>query len=311
MAGRTKDALVFCLAVLGGLFFLSCSSINAQELEIRRWNQLPVDRNFLTLNYGATTGDIAFDPVLQIENARFNIDTWLAGYVRTFAVFDKTARIEIRQPYSKGTWNGLVAGVPTTIHREGLNDTFMRLAINFIGGPPLAGKAYAEYRAKTEIETIVGAALGIQFPTGNYLEDKLINLGSNRFTFRPQIGMQQKYYNWAFELTGTVFLYSDNTSFFGGNRLEQEPLLTIDGSIEYDFPGGAWLSTGIGYGAGGASEVNNIAKKDYRQNLGWSLSGGFPITPWLGFKANYIGVDTIEDVGTRSNTFSIGLLATW
>jgi hypothetical protein len=185
------------------------------------------------------------------------------------------------------------------------------LAINLIGGPPLAGRAYADYRAKTDIETIVGAALGIQLPTGNYLEDRLINLGTNRFTFRPQLGMQQKYYNWTFEVTGTVFLYTDNTSFFGGNRLEQEPFFTIDGSLEYYFPGGAWLSGGIGFGAGGESEVNDIAKDDYRRNLGWSLSAGFPITPWLGFKASYVGIETLEDVGASSNTFSVGLLASW
>ena len=301
--------------ILGCAVYSACAVANnqpqAQELEIRRWNQLPINQNFVTLNYGHTSGEIALDPVLQIENASLEMDTWLAAYVRTFAILDKTARVELRQPWSTGTWSGLVAGTSTTVHREGFNDTFLRLAINFIGGPPLSGRAYAEYRAKSEIETIVGAAIGIQLPTGHYLEDKLINLGSNRFTFRPQLGAEQRYYNWVFELTGTIFLYTDNESFFGSNRLEQEPLVAVDGSVEYDFPGGPWISVSAGIGSGGQSEVNGVEKDDFRRNFGWSLSAGFPITPSLGLKATYIGIETLEDIGTSSDTLSIGLLATW
>jgi hypothetical protein len=71
--------------------------------------------------------------------------------------------------------------------------------VNLVGAPPLAGKAYADYRAATHVETIVGAALSVRLPTGQYLEDKLINLGSNRFTFSPQVGVHRQYYNWSFE----------------------------------------------------------------------------------------------------------------
>ena len=99
------------------------------------------------------------------------------------------------------------------------------------------------------------------------------------------MGAEQRYYNWVFELTGTIFLYTDNESFFGSNRLEQEPLVAVDGSVEYDFPGGPWISVGAGIGSGGQSEVNGVEKDDFRRNFGWSLSAGFPITPSLGLKA--------------------------
>jgi hypothetical protein len=293
------------------LAFLLDTPAVAQELEVRRWNQLPIEQNYLTANYAHSSGEIAFDPVLQIENAEVELDTWLLSYIRTFELLGKTARIELRQPWKQGVWSGIVAGTATSVHREGLDDTIVRLAINFIGGPPLKGKAYAEYRAATEIETIVGAALGVQLPTGYYLEDKLINLGSNRFTFRPQLGVQHKHYNWVFELTGTAFIYADNTSFFDGNKLEQDPLFSIDGSIEYDFSSGMWASASVGIGAGGQSTVNGVEKDDRKQNVGWSVSAGFPVTRWLAFKATYLNIDHLADVGTSSDTVSIGLLATW
>jgi len=43
------------------------------------------------------------------------------------------------------------------------------------------------YRAKADVETVVGTALMVHLPAGDYMDDKLINLGTNRFTFRPQL----------------------------------------------------------------------------------------------------------------------------
>ena len=85
-----------------------------------------------------------------------------------------------------------------------------------------------------------------RLPTGQYLEHKLINLGSNRFTFSPQVGVHQQYYNWSFEATGTAFLYTDNTSFFNGSQLQQDPIYTMDGSVEYKFQSGIWASVSAG-----------------------------------------------------------------
>ena len=61
--------------------------------------------------------------------------------------------------------------------------------MNLYGAPPLKGKEFAAYRAKVDVETIVGTALVVHLPTGDYMDDKLINLGSNRFTFWPQFGV--------------------------------------------------------------------------------------------------------------------------
>ena len=119
-----------------------------------------------------TVGDIAVDPTLRLEDVMVELDTWLLGYVRTFELLDKTARVEIRQAWQSGTWDGLVDGVPTTVNREGLSDTLARFSVNLVGAPPLAGEAYAAYRATAKVDTIVGAALSVQLPTGQYLEDK-------------------------------------------------------------------------------------------------------------------------------------------
>ena len=72
------------------------------------------------------------------------------------------------------------------------------------------------------------------------MDDKLINLGTNRFTFRPQIGVVHTRGKWSAEVTGVVALYTDNTDFFNGSRLEQDPLYFIHGHLIYAFRPGVW-----------------------------------------------------------------------
>jgi hypothetical protein len=102
---------VICRTLFGVMILWLGPPLSAQELEIRRWNHLPIDQNFVTV-YGRTDGDIAFDPVRRIEHAKVELDTWRLGYIRTFELFDKTARIEIRQAWQQGSWNGLIDGTP-------------------------------------------------------------------------------------------------------------------------------------------------------------------------------------------------------
>jgi len=302
---------LFAMTIPGSLMLWTATPVSAQDFEIRRWNHLPINENFVFTNFAHTEGDISVDPALRLENVTVDLDTWLLGYIRTFELLDKTARVEVRQAWQSGTWDGLVDGVPTTVNRDGLSDTLARFSVNLVGSPPLAGEAYAAYRATAQVDTIVGAALSVQLPTGQYLEDKLVNLGTNRFTFSPQAGIYQRLHNWSFEATGTARFYTDNTSFFGGNVREQDPSYIVDGSVEYNFQSGLWISAGAGLITGGQSTVNGIEKDDRRGSVGWSVRAGFPVTRSLSFNAGYLETDHWTDVGITSQTVSIGLLGWW
>jgi hypothetical protein len=283
----------------------------AEELEPRRWSHLPIDTNFTGAGYAYTKADISFDPVLKIEDGQVNLHTWAAKYIRTFSLFDKTARVDLLQAYQDGHWKGLLDGVPTTVKRSGWTDTFVRFAINLYGAPPLHGPEYAKYRATTEVETIFGAGLSVQLPTGDYMDDKLINLGSNRFTFRPQIGAVHTRGKWSLETTGIAALFTDNNEFFNGKKLEQDPLYTLNGHLIYSFRPGVWASASAGYDYGGRSTVDSTKKDDRKQNLTWGLSFGFPINRHLGVKIAYASTHTLESTGSDSDTFGVGLSAFW
>ncbi|MEK6231520.1 MAG: transporter [Luteolibacter sp.] len=283
----------------------------AQELVPRRWSHLPMDMNFTGAGYAYTTGDIAFNPLLLIEDGELTMQTFVSKYIRTFEVFEKSARFDIAQAYQSGKWTGLLDGVSASTERNGLRDTVVRLAINLFGGPPLKGKEFAEYRANTSCETIVGLGLAVQIPTGSYYKDKLINLGTNRFTFHPQLGIVHNRGKWSMELTTSAWFFTDNDSFRNGNRLEQDPLLTAQAHVNYTFRPGLWIGTGIGYGFNGESAVNGSATNDPKSNLVWAISAGLPINRQLGVKIGYIGLRTKKKTGADLDTFSIGISALW
>ena len=158
-----------------------------------------MDTNFTAAAYAYTEADIFIDPALLLENVKMEMDTWAGKYIRTFALFDKSSRIDVTQAYQEGKWTGILDGTRASTSRSGWSDTFVRVAMNLYGAPPLRGKSFASYRSKVNVETIVGMALVVRLPTGEYKKDKLINLGQNRFAFRPQLGVTHTRGKWRTE----------------------------------------------------------------------------------------------------------------
>ena len=304
-----KKLFVWCLYVfmILGLPILCF----AQELEPRRWSHLPTGTNFAGGGSVYTEADISFDPVLRIENVEMEMHTLAVKYIRTFELFQKSARIDFIQGYQEGRWTGLVDGVPRSIKRSGWSDSVLRFAINLYGAPPLEGKEFAAYRAKANVETVFGTALVVQLPTGDYMNDKLINLGTNRYSFRPQFGVVHSRGKWSMELTGEVYLYTDNDDFFNGNRLEQDPYYTFQTHLVYTFRPGIWAATGAGYGYGGESTVSGVEKNDLRENLAWAVSLGYSITRQFGVKVAYLGTRTQESVGQDTDSIAVGFSIFW
>jgi len=304
---KNPYVLCFCLFLVFGLPLLSFS----QELEPRRWSHLPIGTNFAGGGYSYSEADIFFDPVLRIENVEMEMHTWVVKYIRSFELFQKSARIGFIQGFHEGRWTGLVDGVPRSITRSGLSDSILRFAVNLYGAPPLEGKEFAVYRANVNVETIFGTALVVQLPTGDYMDDKLINLGTNRYTFRPQLGVVHNRGNWSMELTGEAYLYTDNKDFFNGNKLEQDPYYTVQTHLVYSFRPGVWAAGGAGYGYGGKSTLSGVDKNDRRENLAWALSVGYPITRRLGMKVGYLGTRTQKSIGQDTDSIAVGFLVLW
>jgi hypothetical protein len=281
---------------------------SAQELEPRRWAHVPVDTNFVGVAYASTEGDVYFDPVLRVEDAATRINTVIATYLRSFSWSGKTARFDIRLPYQEATWSGLLDGSPARVVRKGLADPRIRLSVNLVGAPALKGKALRTYRASHATNTIVGAALAISLPLGEYQEDKLLNLGQNRFVIRPQLGVVHARGPWSFELTGSTFLYTDNDEFLIDGTFEQEPLFVLQTHVIRSFRHGIWASISAGAVRAGRSTVNGQKKDDRKEDFLYAASAGFPVSRTSSIKLAYARGRTHRNVGSDADNLAVAYI---
>jgi hypothetical protein len=153
--------------------------------------------------------------------------------------------------------------------------------------------------------------VAVHVPLGEYFDDKLINLGTNRFTIRPQLGVVHNRGKWGTELTGAAWFFTDNDDFFGDTRREQDPLFTIQGHLVYTFLPGLWLAGGVAYGHGGESTVDGDRKNDETRSIVFGASLGIPITRYFGVKIGYRGTRTQNDTGLDSDSLVTGASFLW
>lgn len=283
----------------------------AQDIEPRRWSHLPLGGNFAGVAYAYTEGDIFLNPVLRIKDGEFDLHTAAFKYIHAFGLFEKSARVDLTQLYQSGSWSGLLNGVPASTERDGWADATLRFAVNLYGAPPLAGQEFIDYRKTTQCETIVGMGLVMTFPTGEYFEEKLINLGTNRYSFTPQFGVIHTRGKWSMELSSSVSFFTDNDDFFNGTQHQEDPYLIAQCHLIYTFMPGLWLGLSGGYGYGGESTINRVSANDLKGNLGLGLSAGIPVNRHFGFKIAYIGIRTREDTGSDNDTITLAGALQW
>lgn len=282
-------------------------SLWAQDLEPRRWTHLPVGSNYISAFAIDTSADVFLDPVLLIEDGEADFRTAGFSYLHAFDLAGKSARFDVRIPYQRARWSGLLDGEFRTVRRSGFADPRLRLSVNFLGAPALRGEAFRQYRTSRPVHTVAGAALSVTLPLGEYMEDRLLNIGQNRYTIRPQIGAVHIRGPWAFELTGSVFFHTDNDNFRGTRRREQDPLAAVQTHIIHTFRPGLWASLSAGYGWGGESTVDGAPRDDARSDFLSALSIGIPINRTTGIRFSYVRVRTNEDIGSDSDNFAIAI----
>ena len=260
---------------------LACAVSNqavAQDLEPRRWTHLPVDTHTVGIGYSGKTSDIFFNPLIGITDGTADVNAWLARYGYSFNLAGKTARVDGILPYVSGTWQGLVGGEPgfRTIRAGG--DPLLRLSVNLYGAPALSAPELRDSFAERPVRTTVGASLAVSLPLGSYDPEELINVGRNRYTLRPQVGVLHTRGDWSFELTGSVFFFSNNDDFVESVTLSQDPVLALQGHVTRNFKGGFWLGAGLAYAAGGEVELDGQPVSYKVDNLLVNMVGGYRVS---------------------------------
>lgn len=289
------SAVLFCALPMAG-----------QELEPAAYKITPSELNFFQVGYILAVGDMNFNPALPVEDAEAKINSMTVMFGRTLGIFGRSANFGIVAPYTVGHLEGIYIGEFTEVDRSGFRDPMFRLSVNLYGGPAMDLKEFASYTPKTN----VGASLRILAPLGQYDSTKLINLGSNRWSIKPEVGITRALGKWSLEFYVGVWLFTDNTDFFGGKTREQDPISSFQLHALYTFKPGMWLSFDLNYYTGGTTKVDGLENLDLQENSRFGLTYLLPLNRRSSLRFAYSrGARTT--IGAEFDAFALGYAYVW
>jgi len=216
------------------------------------------------------------------------------------------AMFNVVVPMATGTWRGLVEEESTSVSRNGLGDPILNLSVNFFGAPALSGRNFLAHREKF----ILGGSLRVRVPLGQYDDSKLINLGTNRWMFRPAIGGSVKLNKWVLEANVSSWFFTRNPNFYGGNDLIQKPLYALQLHVIYQFRPGLWIAVSAGRSNGGNLVLNDIELENAQKNSRFGATLALPLSGPHGINLVFTtGVST--RFGADFDTFGIVYKYAW
>jgi hypothetical protein len=288
------------LGLMAAAALLICTMAAAQELEPRAYSPAPIGTNFVGLTYAHTSGDVLLDPTIPIQNANVQFNTMAAGYYHSFGLFGRQTTVSLAVPYVWGSGTGLVNGVQTSIYRSGLGDPGLRISYNLYGSPALKPEEFKKRKSKT----VIGISVVITAPLGQYDPRLLINIGTNRWSFKPQIGFSRQVHAWTLDLYLGGYFFTENSSFFGGHVRNQAPIGATQVHVSYTFRPGMWAAVDGIYYTGGRTTVDGALKNDLQQNVRVGLTFALPIGHAQALKFQY-ATGAVTRVGGNFSTLAL------
>jgi len=254
---------------------LLCTSAPAfaQELEARAYAPNPIDARFVVLAAAHSQGDMLLHASSPIRNFEVRASTWAAGLGGTFAIGDRMASLGVVVPVVDGTATGELNGVPERVDRTGSGDLRVRFTVSLLPGSGLDAASFA----RQPPDRTLAASLLVVAPTGEYYEDKLINIGANRWAAKPELGAWRRFGRWALDGSVGVWLFADNDEYFGGRERSQDPIGTLQVHLSYTFAPRLWLGAGATWYAGGATSVDGVPDRNRQDNSRAGLTLALPV----------------------------------
>lgn len=237
--------------------------VTAQELEPGAYTVSPVGVNVFNLGYIFNDGDVTFDPSLPIEDGSATIHTTILSYGRSIDLAGRSATALIAVPIINGHLEGLYLDERAVADRNGFGDLRIRVGVNLYGSP---ARRMPEFATAGQARLNIGASIMIVAPTGQYDPQRIVNLGTNRWAFKPEAAIIRNVGAWMFEIYGGVWLFTDNDDYVNGQVRSQKPLASAQFSLRRTFRPGLWISANINYYTGGRTNVGGLFKQDFQAN---------------------------------------------
>ena len=258
-------------AVIALLFV--AAQAHAGEIEPRSYVNTPVGINFLLAGYSYSDGGLSTAASSPIKDAELKMNTGVLAYARSLDMWGKSGKFDVILPYSQLSGSAMFEGQPRERNVTGLNDPRFRVSVNFYGAPALSLQEFASYQQ----DLLIGASVQVSAPLGQYDQDKLVNLGNNRWFVKPDIGISKALGALTVELSTGVFFFSKNDDYLDGKTLEQDPVYTTQLHVTYNLGSGIWAALSGTYDYGGRTTIDGVQSDDLEKNLRLGATLALPV----------------------------------
>jgi len=269
------------------LSLLACwiPTISAQELTPRAYWPAPTGTKLLSLGAIYTSGDTVPDPSLPIAGVDSSITQVVAGYLQTLNLFGRTANFIVNVPYADGETSTTIDGTDYSRNYEGFGDITATLSVNLMGAPAMDTAGFKRLRENPQ--PILGASIKLVAPTGQYDNNRIINVGANRWASKLELGyILPLSPRWLFETDLGAWVFADNDDFISTTR-EQNPIYSLQFHLIHRFSPGFWASLNLTGYKGGRSTVGNLKLDDVQRDSRWGFTFVFPVAQSHAVKTSY------------------------
>ena len=265
--------------------------LSAQDLSPRAYTITPLHANAVTLNDAWNDGELLLEGAAPIADGKGRFNVLAVSCYHSLSFFGRSANVTASLPYGVGTFKGTVLGEAASIYRSGLFSSTFRFSVNLIGGRAMPLSEMKTWRQKN----LLGISLRVVAPTGQYDPTKLINLGTNRWAFKPELGYSRRLGHWVFDAYAAVWLYTRNHEFFSRNAYvpgtqaqTQDPVAVLETHVGYDVRPRLWVSLDGNFWQGGRTSLNGVENPATQQRSSRvGMTASFPLSPHQALKVSY------------------------
>lgn len=276
-SGLRRRSLVGNCARLVLALIMLAAMVEAQDLDARAYSPLPTGTNIVAVAFVHSSGSVIADATVPLTDVHASINSFGIGLGHSFGLLGRQAVASVAVPYALGEVDGKVGDQlqQASITRSGLGDLRIRLSLNLHGSPALSPPEFAKLRRQG---VIVGTSLTIQAPSGQYDPAKLVNLGANRWAFKPEVGLSYPIKKIDLDLYAGATFFTQNPRFFPRDIVrEQDLLASIQAHVIYTFRPRLWLAFDTTWYGGGASHLNGGFPTGRYSNSRVGITFGLPI----------------------------------
>jgi len=295
-----------CAIVIGAL--LAAGPAFAQDLDPRAYAKVPINSTVAITGFAFSSGSVLTDPTLPVQNVHANVSTPSLGVARTFGLLGKTAQALAALPYSWAEVTGDIGEQTARTTRSGLSDMRLRLSVLLAGAPAMT----LQQMMKSPRKPIIGASLTVSAPTGQYYPHKFVNLGTNRWGFKPEIALSYPLgKKWLADVYAATWLFTTNDAFYPGTSTRSQSVVgALQAHISYSFTPRAWAAFDSTWYSGGAAAVNGGPAGTSLSATRVGATVAFPVGNRHAVKIAY-STGAIVRFGANFNTVSIGWQTVW